>query len=107
MINVKDFGAKGDGITKDTAAIQSAINAGGVVYFPAGVYLSGTLYLKSNGGLYLENGAVLKNTRFSSGSSISTSLPPTLFNASLRLYAPTFFTISIKSSEERNLGEYT
>ena len=60
MINVKDFGAKGDGITKDTAAIQSAINAGGMVYFPAGVYLSGTLYLKSNGGLYLENGAVLK-----------------------------------------------
>lgn len=60
MHNVRDFGAKGDGITLDTAAIQKAIDAGGLVCFPPGEYLSGTLYLKSNGGLYLEAGAVLK-----------------------------------------------
>lgn len=59
MINVRDFGAVGDGITKDTAAIQRAIDAGGMVMFPPGIYLAGTLYLRSNGGLYLENGAVL------------------------------------------------
>lgn len=59
MNNVLDFGAKGDGITKDTAAIQSAIDAGGMVLLPPGTYLSGTLYLKSNGGLFLEPGAVL------------------------------------------------
>ncbi len=41
--NVRDFGAKGDGVTDDTAAIQSALDAvaktGGVVHMPAGNYL--------------------------------------------------------------------
>ena len=56
MNNVKDYGAVGDGKTKDTPAIQKAIDAGGIVFFPPGVYLSGTLYLKSNGGLDLAPG---------------------------------------------------
>ena len=43
MQNVLDFGAKGDGKTLDTAAIQAAIDAGGEVYFPKGIYISGTL----------------------------------------------------------------
>lgn len=34
MQNVRDFGAKGDGIKLDTAAIQAAINSGGEVYIP-------------------------------------------------------------------------
>jgi len=50
-ISVRDFGAKGDGITLDTLAIQSAIDAcsaqgGGTVYLPAGRYLTGTITLK-------------------------------------------------------------
>ena len=60
MRNVKEFGAVGDGIANDTAAIQRAIDAGGIVWIPPGVYVTGTLYLKSNGGLHLEAGAVLK-----------------------------------------------
>ena len=36
--SVKDFGAVGDGVTDDTAAIQAALDAGGDVYFPAGRY---------------------------------------------------------------------
>lgn len=48
IVSVKDFGAVGDGVTDDTAAIQAAINAravsGGTLLFPAGTYeISSTL----------------------------------------------------------------
>jgi acetolactate synthase small subunit len=39
-VSVKDFGATGDGITNDTAAIQAALNSGAnTIYFPAGTYI--------------------------------------------------------------------
>ncbi|CAL9991981.1 tail protein [Vibrio phage K474] len=38
-INVKDFGAKGDGVTDDTAAIQDAINAGRRIYISQQAYI--------------------------------------------------------------------
>ena len=53
IYNVHDFGAKGDGHTLDTAAVQAAIDAcagdrGGVVLIPAGDFVVGTVELKSN-----------------------------------------------------------
>ena len=36
--SVLNFGAKGDGVTDDTEAIQAALNSGGDIYFPAGRY---------------------------------------------------------------------
>jgi hypothetical protein len=38
FVNVKSYGAKGDGVTDDTAAIQEALNIGGNIYIPEGVY---------------------------------------------------------------------
>jgi polygalacturonase len=65
--NVRDFGAKGDGITKDTSALQEAIEAaslhGGVVVLPPGRYLSGTLHLRSNVTLDFSAGAILVASR--------------------------------------------
>ncbi|MBP5640111.1 MAG: right-handed parallel beta-helix repeat-containing protein [Victivallales bacterium] len=57
--NIRDFGAVGDGVTNDTAAIQRALDSGGAVYVPGGTYRTGTLYLRSNGGLHLASDAVL------------------------------------------------
>jgi hypothetical protein len=48
-VNVKDFGAVGDGVADDTAAIQAALNtAAKVVFFPVGTYRATTLNLPSN-----------------------------------------------------------
>lgn len=61
--DVRDFGAKGDGATKDTHAIQAAIEKasaeGGTVIIPPGNYPSGTLHLRSNLTLRIEKGARL------------------------------------------------
>ncbi|MBR2510371.1 MAG: hypothetical protein IKB71_11600 [Lentisphaeria bacterium] len=63
MFNIIDYGAVGDGITKDTAAIQRAIDEcavqGGTVIVPPGVYLTGSIYLKSNVELHIQKGATL------------------------------------------------
>jgi polygalacturonase len=62
--DVKVLGAKGDGKTLDTPAINRAIEAvaaagGGTVHFPPGTYLSYSIHLKSNIVLYLSPGATI------------------------------------------------
>lgn len=62
IYDVTAFGAKGDSVTLNSQAIQHTIdecasNGGGIVYFPAGNYISGTIWLKDNIHLYLESGA--------------------------------------------------
>lgn len=47
-ISVKKFGAKGDGIHDDTKAIQNALDNGGRIYFPKGIYKTQPLGLSSN-----------------------------------------------------------
>jgi polygalacturonase len=61
---ITDFGAVADGLTLNTKAVQKAIDKanterGGKVIVPNGIFLTGTINLKSNVELYIEEGAVL------------------------------------------------
>ncbi len=64
VINIKSFGAIGDGVAMETQAIQDSIDAchdagGGTIRVPAGDFQSGTIKLKSNVTLSLDYGANL------------------------------------------------
>lgn len=62
FLNVKDFGAVGDGIHDDTMAIQTAIYAapkGSLIHIPVGKYLVKPLFLKSNITIELVKDAIL------------------------------------------------
>ncbi|HEU0029198.1 MAG TPA: glycosyl hydrolase family 28-related protein [Kofleriaceae bacterium] len=67
VFDVRDFGAAGDGQTSDRAAIQRAIDAaagtGGSVVLAEGVYLSGTLELRSDLTFFIAPSATLLGTK--------------------------------------------
>ena len=61
--NVKDYGARADGVTIDSPAINRAISAatgegGGTVYIPAGEYACYSIRLASHVHLYLEHASL-------------------------------------------------
>jgi polygalacturonase len=67
LFDVRAFGAKGDGKTIDTGAIQQALDAsgkagGGIVRLKPGTYLSQPIYLRDKTTLQLDAGAKLLAT---------------------------------------------
>ncbi|MBT1704030.1 glycoside hydrolase family 28 protein [Chryseosolibacter indicus] len=63
--NITSYGAKADGITLNTKAIEKAIDdcnkkGGGVVVIPKGFWLTGPITMKSNVNLHLKSGSVLQ-----------------------------------------------
>lgn len=67
VFNIQSFGAVGDSTTLNTLAIQNAIDScsnsgGGIVLISNGVYLSGTIFMKSNVTLSIDSGAALKGS---------------------------------------------
>lgn len=70
-LNVKDYGALGDGVTDDTAAIQSAINTavllGAVCYFPEGTYVISSSLNATNASLFIGLDATIDMSSCPSG----------------------------------------
>jgi polygalacturonase len=104
VFDPKKFGAKGDGLSLDTEAIQQAIDSchqagGGKVYLSGGTFVSGTLYLKSYVTLYIETGTVLKASNdledFPSISSKYPSYTGSLETYKMLIYAEDAENISI------------
>ena len=65
IYNITDYGAIGDGMTTNTAAIQATIDAasgkgGGTVEVPPGIFLSGPIHLADQINLHLAGGATLR-----------------------------------------------
>ena len=77
--DVRAYGAKGDGTTKDTHAIQAAIDAcagtGGTVYLRSGTFLSGMITLKSAIVFHVDATATLRGTQ--DDADYPTTNPPT------------------------------
>lgn len=66
VVNIMSFGVENTGMKDNTELIQKAINGltpGQTLFFPAGQYLSRTIFLKSNMIFYLEAGAILLGTQ--------------------------------------------
>jgi hypothetical protein len=81
ICNPFQFGAKGDGVTKDTRPLQRAIDTcaaagGGTVVLERGTFLSGMIVLHSNITLHIEAGATLLGSR--DDDDYPTTHPPTI-----------------------------
>jgi len=68
VVNIQDYRVDSTGKTVETAKINQAISdvsvrpGGGVLFFPAGIYLTGTVFVKSNVKLYVDAGAVIRGS---------------------------------------------
>lgn len=100
VINVKDFGAVGDGVTDDTTAITAAHTAmvsGGALYFPSGTYKVSSAITLSKTGAYIGDG--FGATIFS-----TTSASATIFNVTASFAE--LFAMQFKASVTRTSGAF-
>ncbi|WP_247042175.1 right-handed parallel beta-helix repeat-containing protein [Arthrobacter rhizosphaerae] len=71
FLNVKDYGAAGDGVTDDTIAFQLVANIGGIAYLPAGIYIIASVSVTKNLSVVCQPGVTLKRAIGSDGAGTS------------------------------------
>jgi len=82
VVSVKDFGAVGDGVADDTAAIQAAVDSGASeLYFPTSTYLMGQVTITSNVSLFGErNGSIILRPNNFDGNNVNLGVATAHFN---------------------------
>ncbi|MGD0572351.1 MAG: glycosyl hydrolase family 28-related protein [Sedimentisphaerales bacterium] len=89
VVNILDYKVDSTGKTLETVKINQAISdvsarpGGGVLFFPPGIYLTGTLFVKSNVHLYVDAGALIRG---SPKNADYTSLPASAGERQLRAF---------------------
>lgn len=107
--NVSTFGAKGDGVTDDTAAIQAALTAGGTIFFPAGTFLvSASLYYVSNSFIY-GAGRGITIIKVKSGTTLGNAwgvFVPTGYGVLSHVTSVTFAHLTINGNKTNCFGNF-
>lgn len=102
VFNITNYGAVGDSTTLNTSAIQAAVDAcnsagGGIVEVPQGIFLTATVFLKSNVTIQIDSGATIK------GSSVVADYPDVV--PLIRSYADKYPQRSVFYAEgQHNIG---
>ncbi len=112
IFDITAYGAKGDGTTLNTTAIQNAIDAcheagGGTVLVPSGVFVSGSLRLKSRVALRLEKDAILRGSPKIGDWSVETAEQPycdILFKANSSWTPPAWKRCLIYAGDAEEIG---
>ncbi len=100
-INVLDYGATGDGVTNDTAAMQAAHDTGNVVYYPAGTYLFTSNISISSGGIVGEG---MTETILKSNDTTSNNLIKYVGNFATKGNVPLFSNFKILGNVSKTQG---
>ncbi len=100
-INVLDYGAAGDGVTDDTAAMQAAHDTGNVVYYPAGTYLFTSNISISSGGIIGEG---MTETILKSNDTTSNNLIKYVGNFAAKSNVPLFSNFKILGNLSKTQG---
>jgi len=103
VYNVKDYGAKGDGTTDDTTAVNDAIaafnNTGGILYFPYGNYvLSDSLTPLTKRGMIIGDSSVIDATSIISSDILFTLSASHISIEGLQIYGPDGIGIAIRTN---------